>query len=143
VIKKLAHLCIDTDNTAAMLDFYINHLGLPLKFTLKNKDGVDFGFFIACGDTTFLEIFDRRLKRQHWGGATDAPPPASKGTQLQHFCFEVQNLPEFKAKLERAGLKIGPISTGMSKATQAWTNDPDGNPIELMEYTPESLHLRP
>jgi len=142
MIKKLAHLCIDTDNIPGMLHFYINQLGMSQKFTLKNKDGVDFGFFIACGDVTFLEIFDRKLKRQHWGGATDTPPPQDKGNQLQHFCFEVTDLPAFKAKLEKAGLKITAITTGMSRSTQAWTNDPDGNPIELMEYTPESLHLK-
>jgi hypothetical protein len=62
---------------------------------------------------------------------------------LQHFCFEVTNLTDFRAKLERAGLKMTPISTGMSKAIQSWTNDPDGNPIELMEYTPEALHVQP
>jgi lactoylglutathione lyase/glyoxylase I family protein len=146
MIRKLAHICIDTDNMPGMLDFYTNKLGMPLKFTLKNKDGVDFGFFIACGETTFLEIFDRDLKRKHWsGGATgnEPLPPMAKGTQLVHLCFEVTALADFRTKLEQAGVKIGTISTGMSKGRQAWTADPDGNPVELMEYTGESFHLQP
>jgi hypothetical protein len=30
----------------------------------------------------------------------------------------------------------------MDQSRQAWTADPDGNPIELMEYTARSAQLR-
>ncbi len=142
MIRQLAHLCFDTDNAPALVEFYSSKLGLPLKFTLKTKDGRDFGYFIACGDSTFIEIFDRALKATVWGNGS-APPPMVKGNQYQHFCFEVTALAAFKTKLESLGVKVGPISTGMSKNLQAWTADPDGNAIELMEYTAESHHLRP
>jgi catechol 2,3-dioxygenase-like lactoylglutathione lyase family enzyme len=140
VIRQVAHLCFDSDNPLALVEFYSSKLGLPVKFTLKTKEGQDFGYFIACGNSTFLEIFDRALKIKVWGGELK---PLERGNQYQHYCFEVTALREFKAKLESAGVKVGPITTGMSKNLQCWINDPDGNSIELMEYTAESFHMKP
>lgn len=140
MIRQLAHLCFDSDNPAALVDFYTK-LGLPLKFTLKTAAGVDFGFFIECGNSTFIEIFDRTLKMTVWGDGSE-PTPLQKGTQYQHLCFEVTGLAEFKAKLESMGVKVSPISKGMSKNLAAWTADPDGNVVELMECTSESFQLK-
>jgi len=141
MIRQLAHLCFDSDQPEALVEFYTTKLGLPLKFTLKTKTGEDFGFFIDCGNSTFIEIFHRTLKTTVWGDGS-APPALQKGTQYQHLCFEVTALEEFKAKLESLGVKVGPISKGMSKNLAAWTADPDGNVIELMQYTTESFQLR-
>ena len=36
---------------------------------------------------------------------------------------------------------VTPLKTGMDHSQQAWVKDPDGNDIELMEYTRESKQL--
>jgi hypothetical protein len=44
--------------------------------------------------------------------------------------------------LEAKGLLVTKITMGMDNSKQCWVKDPDGNDIELMEYTPESYQLR-
>jgi catechol 2,3-dioxygenase-like lactoylglutathione lyase family enzyme len=139
MIRKLAHVCLQTDDLPRLLDFYHAKLGLPIKFPFINKDGETFGYYLASGDTTFIEIFDRVLKAKQWGG----DEPLIYGNRLGHFCLEVTGLKEFKTQLESRGVKLNDIQTGMDHALQMWTNDPDGNPIELMEYTAAAWQLLP
>ena len=49
---------------------------------------------------------------------------------------------DVKAMLEGRGIQVTAIKMGMDHSLQAWINDPDGNAIELMEYTHASLQLR-
>ncbi|HWB59859.1 MAG TPA: VOC family protein [Chthoniobacteraceae bacterium] len=139
MIRKLAHLCFVTDDLDRMLHFYSKQIGLPVKFSFKNAGGEIFGYYLECGDSSFVEIFDRKLKFKQWGGELEQP---AKGTMYNHFCMEVTGLPAFKATLESRGVKMTEIKTGMDHSLQSWTNDPDGNPIEFMEYTGESLQIQ-
>lgn len=140
MIRKLAHLCLVTDRLDVMLRFYTEQLGLTIQFIFRNKDDEIFGYYLACGDSTFIEIFDRVGKAKQWGGG-DAP--LRGGNQMNHLCFEVTGLRELKATLESRGVKIGNVISGMDQSLQAWTGDPDGNAIELMEYTHASWQLQP
>jgi lactoylglutathione lyase len=140
MIKKLAHVCLHTDQLDVMIAFYRDVLGFPVKFTMKHSDGFAFGYYFATGDTTFVEIFDQRGAVKQWGG-TVGPLRPNGDTHMRHFCFEVDDLVKLVADLERKGVKVRPISVGMDHSKQAWIKDPDGNDIELMEYTPRSLQL--
>lgn len=138
MIKKLAHVCLFTDQLDPMIAFYRDVLGFPVKFTMKHDDGFAFGYYFACGDTTFVEIFDQRGAVKQWGGEIVAMR-ANQEARARHFCFEVEGLETLVASLERKGVKVRPISVGMDHSKQAWIKDPDGNDIELMEYTARSL----
>jgi lactoylglutathione lyase len=87
----------------------------------------------------FIEIFDRALAVRQWGG--QAQGPAASG-QYKHFCLEVTGLDELQPALEKRGVQVSAITMGMDHSRQAWIADPDGNAIELMEYTHQSLQLR-
>jgi catechol 2,3-dioxygenase-like lactoylglutathione lyase family enzyme len=139
MIRKLAHACLETNDLPRAAHFYAEVLGLPVQFTFRNDLGEIFGHYFACGDTTFVEIFDHALKARQWGGEISDLRAAGRVT---HLCFEVTDLPAVKASLEARGATIGPISTGADGSLQAWLADPDGNPVELMEYTHRSLQLR-
>jgi catechol 2,3-dioxygenase-like lactoylglutathione lyase family enzyme len=139
MIRQLAHLCFHTDHTDQMVAFYRDALGLPIKFTLTGDDGLTLGYYFECGQSTFIEIFDQARAIQQWGGQRQ---PLAPGNRYQHFCLEITGLDAFKAALEGRGLKVSPVTMGMDGSRQAWIADPDGNAIELMEYTPESLQLR-
>ena len=39
------------------------------------------------------------------------------------------------------GVAVRSVSVGMDHSKQAWVNDPDGNTIELMKYTPKRMQL--
>jgi catechol 2,3-dioxygenase-like lactoylglutathione lyase family enzyme len=141
MIKRLAHLCFKTDQLDRMIHFYRDILGLRIKFTLKNKDGLDFGYYFECGSRSFLEIFDQKGAVRQWGGevvALKSPP----GTFYQHFCLEVERIEAFRAGLVAKQVAVTEIAVGMDGSKQCWIKDPDGNSIELMEYTPASLQTK-
>lgn len=140
MIRRLAHLCFVTDDLKRMTDFYSKIIGLPVKFSFRNAGGEIFGHYFDCGDSSFIEIFDRVLKQKQWGGELE--DLRGGGGHYNHFCMEVTGLREFKATLEARGLKLTEIKTGMDHSLQSWTSDPDGNPIEFMEYTAQSLQLQ-
>jgi lactoylglutathione lyase len=138
VIRQLAHLNFVTDNLLRITDFYVNKLGMRVKFTLNNHQGQPFGYYFECGNTTFLEFFDQAMAAEVWGGKVEK---LASGTQYRHFCLEVTGLDEYCRELKSKGVEVSEIALGMDNARQAWIADPDGNQIELMEYGPSSLQL--
>ena len=141
MIRKLSHLCLVTDQLEPMKEFYTQGLGFSVQFPFRNKDGEIFGYYINCGDSTFIEIFDRRLKHKQWGG-TSPLDPLAVGNRKDHFAFEAIGLPQLKTTLESRGVQITNFKKELDHSWQMWTRDPDGNKIEFMEYTHESWQLR-
>jgi catechol 2,3-dioxygenase-like lactoylglutathione lyase family enzyme len=138
MIRQLAHLNFVTNDLPRIIDFYVNKLGMKVKFTLNNKEGTPFGYYFECGGTTFLEFFDQTLAVEMWGGKVE---DLHIGTRYKHFCLEVTGLDEFCKALQDKGVAVSSISLGMDNSHQAWIADPDGNAIELMEYGSSSLQL--
>ncbi len=138
MIRQLAHTCFFTDRPEAMIKFYEAGLGLPVKFTLKNDAGQVMGYYFECGHATFIEVFNQSLAVKQWGGQIEALKPASL---YRHLCFEVTGLEDFKRTLEARGISVSDITMGIDHSRQAWITDPDGNAIELMEYTSRSRQL--
>jgi catechol 2,3-dioxygenase-like lactoylglutathione lyase family enzyme len=139
VIRQLAHLCLFTDQLGEMRRFYADTLGLRLAFPLRNPAGEAFGLYFDAGHSTFVEVFDRAGAQAMWGGR-DAR--IERGTAFRHLCFEVTGLDALRTQLRARGLEVSEPTVGMDGSRQAWTADPDGNPVELMEYTAESAQLR-
>ncbi len=139
MIRRVAHLCFVTDDLNRLVKFYTEKLGLPVKFTMKNDEGVDFGFYIDCGDDTFIELFDQALKVKQWGGVVRQ---LEKGNQYSHLSLEVTALADYRQELVDKGVTVTEISQGMDNSLQAWLKDPDGNDIELMEYTFRSMQIQ-
>ena len=138
MIRQLAHLNFMTNDLNRIIDFYVNKLGMKVKFTLDNKAGKPFGYYFECGNTTFLEFFDQAMAAEVWGGKVGE---LATGTQYKHFCLEVAGLDEYCKQLKAKGVEVTEITLGMDNSRQAWIADPDGNSIELMEYGPSSLQL--
>ena len=139
MIRQLAHLNFVTNDLSRIIDFYVNKLGMHIKFTLTNERGEPFGYYFGCGNTTFLEFFDQKMAAEVWGGTV---AELIGGTRYKHFCLEVTGLDAYCDTLKANGVEVSNISTGMDNSRQAWVTDPDGNAIELMEYGPGSLQLK-
>lgn len=135
MIRQLAHLNFSTNDLPGIIDFYVNKLGMQVKFTLNNKENQPFGYYFGCGNTTFLEFFDQKMASEVWGGKVEE---LTNGTRYRHFCLEVTGLGEFCQQLKDKGVAVSEITLGMDNSRQAWVADPDGNQIELMEYGPLS-----
>ena len=133
MIKQLAHLAFSVSDINKSLDFYINKLGFRIKFTLDDEDGNPWIVYLQINEGQFIELFpEYEINEKH-----------HKHSSYQHFCLEVENIHEVVKNLESQGVKIDePISMGMDNNYQCWIQDPDGNPIELMEYGKEALQLR-
>lgn len=141
MIKRLAHLCFKSDRVAEMIGFYRDIMGFPVQFTMKDAEGRDFGWYFALGNRSFLEIFDQAGAARKWGGEVK-PIENKPGGPYQHFCLEVEGIEAERQRLIAAGVSVGEIKTGMDGSLQCWIADPDGNRIELMEYTPASRQLQ-
>lgn len=129
MIKKLAHLNINTADLDRMMNFYSNTLGLDIKFKFTNQEGQTTGFYVSCGDMTFVEVFKR-----------DAPATGGNG-HYGHLCLEATDLQGLRSTLTGKGVSVTEIQKGSDNSYQMWITDPDGNRIEIMEYTPQSKQL--
>jgi len=138
MIRQLAHLNFVTNDLSKIIDFYVDKLGMKIKFTLDNEQGQPFGYYFECGNSTFLEFFDQKMASEMWGGDVDK---LILGNRYKHFCLEVTGLDEYCDLLKNKGVEVTDISIGMDNSCQAWITDPDGNQIELMEYGHSSLQL--
>jgi catechol 2,3-dioxygenase-like lactoylglutathione lyase family enzyme len=140
MFKRLAHVCLITDRTLEMIAFYRDFLGFPIKFTMAHDDGTDFGWYFGTGEMTFLELFDQKGMVKQWGG-TVGDLKSTGGTHYGHFCLQTENIEDVRNKLVAKGLEVTPTKVGIDNSVQCWIKDPDGNRIELMEYTPTSKQL--
>ncbi len=138
MIRRLAHLCLFTNDLERLVAFYRDALGLSVKFRFAAADGAIFGAYVEVGDSTFIEFFDQHLAAKQWGGDLS---PLTPGNRYGHFCLEVSGLTELRATLLARGVAVGEIRGGLDGSLQAWLADPDGNRIELMEYTHRSAQL--
>ncbi len=125
MIKQLAHINIGAFDLGACEDFYCSVLGMEKTFEFV-RDGQVIGFYLGAGNETFIEVF-----LQHGGAAEGS-------ALLRHFCLEVEDIDAVIAAVRAKGWEISDKSWGADRAWQAWTKDPSGVSIELMQYTAES-----
>ena len=140
MIRQISHLQLITDQPAALVGYYTEILGLSLAFTVDDDAaGGTFGWVIACGAQTFIEIFDRRGAGSVWGNSQE---PLHHGNRYRHMALEVVDLPAFCQTLRQRGGTVSSVTMGRTGSWQAWVKDPDGNDIELLEYTPTCAWVR-
>ncbi|MBN2582481.1 MAG: VOC family protein [Planctomycetes bacterium] len=127
MIKGLAHVCFFVRDLEASTVFYRDLLGLKPAFEFHRDDGAKFGQYLHVGDRAFIELFQRK-----------PGDPIGEPTSYHHFCLEVEDIESTAAELRRRGVEVGEIKKGSDHSWQAWLTDPDGNRIELHDYTAES-----
>jgi len=145
MIKQLAHLCLKTSRLESMTAFYCDALGATVKFQYLNPAGQPVGRYFAFGANTFLEIFDHADAHRR----SQAPKPLEPLEdprdpwllRYNHFCLQVEDLDAYVSLLESRGVTVTGRKTGNDRSRQAWVRDPDGNLIELQEYTPQSRQI--
>ncbi len=89
--------------------------------------------YIQIATGSFLELFP---DPQDAPGTISARDPQAS---YKHVCLLVDDLPATLRQLAARGLEIsGTPTQGLDSNLQYWLNDPDGNPIELMQIMPTS-----
>lgn len=129
MITGLAHVCFTVSDLDRAIDFYQHKLGLTPAFDFRREDGTRFGIYLYFGGRNFLELFVGEIK------------PAD-GQSFKHCCFEVDDIDATLADLHAKGVAVDEKKLGKDQSWQAWLVDPDGNRIELHQYTPESWQMK-
>ncbi len=133
MIKCLAHVCFHARNLDASIAFYRDKLGLKEAFPFLKPDGRRFGVYLHAGERNFIELFEGK------------PAAPAEGQSYRHCCLEVEDIQGTVKAFRARGVEVTDVTMGSDHSWQAWLTDPDGNRIELHEYTPESNqapHLR-
>jgi catechol 2,3-dioxygenase-like lactoylglutathione lyase family enzyme len=125
MITALAHVCFTVRDLVASEKFYIA-LGLKVAFEFRHETGDRYGVYFHVGGRNFIEVFEGEVQ----------PPP--QHPSFRHICLEVDDIRASVESFRRNGVEVGEIKMGKDHSHQAWLKDPDGNAIELHQYTPES-----
>jgi lactoylglutathione lyase len=142
----LGHVAVRCNDYEKMRDFYVNKLGFEELFHLDDEQGNLWLTYIRVAKGQYLELFP-----ESYTGDNDA----RKRSHL-HFCLEVDNMPAMIRVLEARGIPVhkGPVKDyprmqepyedyplGMCGSRCAFICDPEGNEIELMQFTEKSMQL--
>ena len=127
MIKQLAHVCIITRDLKKTVQFY-QALGLKPHFKFI-KDKKVFGYYLASGAGTFVEVFENKGLKKSDAGA------------LRHICFLVDDLKKLEKQLTRKKIKHAEPKFAVDQSWQMWTEDPNGVKIEFHEYTKASTQI--
>ena len=126
MITGMAHACFVVSDLERALAFYRDQLGLPEAFSFINDSGHRHGVYLHLGRRNFIELFE---------GTVDAP---AANQSYKHICLEVDDIGTTVAAMRSGGVEVSDPKLGKDQSWQAWITDPDGNRIELHQYTPES-----
>ena len=127
MITAIAHICLRVKDLSASLEFYCDKLCLKRAFEFRDAAGNLDGIYLHVGGRGFLELFER---------ASDAPCARQSSG---HFCLETDDIHRTLAELRGNSVDVSEITCPASDSSlQAWLTDPDGNRIELHQYTAES-----
>jgi catechol 2,3-dioxygenase-like lactoylglutathione lyase family enzyme len=126
MIKGIAHVCYTVKDLDRAIRFYCSTLKLKQAFEFRDDKGRLTGVYIHVGERNFIELFG--------GESADL-----KGTgSYRHLCLEVDNIETTVKGLRGQKVEVSDPKMGGDGSWQAWLADPDGNQIELHQYTTES-----
>jgi lactoylglutathione lyase len=131
VITDLGHPAFAAHDVDATLRFY-GLLGIEEAFRLHHDDGSLMLVYLHVSGDRFIEVFP--------GGPL---PDLDREQSFKHICLLTEDI---DAAVERLRENGAPIDTeplvGLDGNLQAWTHDPDGNQIELMQLSEQSPQRR-
>jgi lactoylglutathione lyase len=127
MINDLGHTAFAARNVDETLRFY-RVFGIEEAFRLHHDDGSLMLVYLHISGDRFIEIFP--------GGPA---PDADRKQSFKHICLLTRDI---NAAVERLRENGAPIDSepllGLDGNLQAWTHDPDGNQIELMQLSEDS-----
>jgi lactoylglutathione lyase len=130
-LSRIGHVALKVADIGRSLEFYRDRLGFAEMMRLDKEDGSLWLVYLRITDTQFLELFP--------GGQGDRAP-GSEVTAINHFCLECADLDATAARLRDAGVRLTvKPKLGLDGNRQCWIEDPDGNRIEFMQMSPDSM----
>lgn len=152
-ISSLMHVSFFTDQIDTIRDFYENKLGIKAKMIVRYKrykgkgnplwsekaetdpEGICIIYF-EVAPNQFIEFFPKADNQ----GEHIAP---NQNLGYSHFSLLVDNIYKAREELISVGIAIDQeIKKGDSETYQMWIHDPDGNNIEIMQFTENSEQVK-
>jgi Lactoylglutathione lyase and related lyases len=134
-ILALAHAGLKVKDMEQSLKFYCDGLGFQHEFTLyrEEKDSLPWIEYLEFGDQQFVELFYSYEERKEH-------PNLREYYSIHHIALIVDDIHEAAESFKEKGIKMkGEPVLGPDHTWQLWIVDPDGNELEIMEYTAESF----
>jgi len=130
--SQLGHTCIRVKDIDKTVRFYNGLLGMPI---VERRDPDPPGNRMAAlgSQENYLEVFQNKPDAQ----MADVEPQALR---LNHFCLWVEGMEDLEKRAAAAGSPfLNPIGSSRNWVGAAikvgWVLDPDGNRVELLEWT--------
>jgi len=148
-IASLAHVALHVTDMKETLRFYEACLGLQKIFELKTDENEDWIVYLKICNYQFVELFygGKQKRVVVWPEKGQELTPEQKDIFSHeistHFCLQVEDIFETAQRLKDFGYKLVLIEPTLGKDSnyECFTQDPDGNLIELMQYTADALQL--
>lgn len=133
MLKGITHAALKVTDLAASIGFYTRIPGVTEEFRLSGDDGNAWLVYLKVAPNQFIELFP--------GAQGPHVPPTGAG--LVHLCLEVDDIHEMHRLVKQNGLvPTGDPFIAIDNTWQFWLTDPDGNPIEFHQFTPESMQTQ-
>jgi glyoxylase I family protein len=127
-IAGLDHIVLRTSHMAEMLHFYGTVLGCPIERELSPE----FGLVQLRAGSALIDLVavDSELGRAGGG------PPTQSDNNMDHFCLQLNALPEedISRHLASHGIEAGPFERrygAQGYGRSLYLRDPEGNTVEL------------
>ncbi len=131
MITNIGHAAFAAHDLERSLAFYAL-FGIRESFRLHREDGSLMLIYLHVAGDRFVEMFP--------GGP---PPDPERRGSFMHLCLLVDDLHATVEDLRAQGVPIDrEPKLGLDGNHQAWTHDPDGNAIELMQLSEDSPQRR-
>ena len=122
-VIMLNHVGIAVDDMEESAAFYAETMGFQRTFSLENAEGQTTLLHLQISEDTFLEL----------NPANELLPPG-----ITHFGIQVEGMESVRAMYQGRGANPTETRTSGSRAIFSYIVDPQGVPIELAEYPPET-----
>ena len=127
-VVMMNHVGIRVPNIEEAIEHYTQKMGYKEAFRATNEQGQPSLVYLHISQNTFLEL----------GQASDQDPVG-----FTHYGLQVENAQAAADMFEQRGLEVQDVrKSGSTAAMLSNIVDPYMGRIELVEYTPDSLHFK-